>query len=468
VNEVEKYVNFEILQNQPPVITKMIVPVRVKTGSTADMVSLATDKNGDALTYKWSITGGNGTGSIANAGNKTAQFTAGSTTGKVNIELNVTDSANNIVSRATYIQVIEDQKPVISHFRLSPLSVVERSQLELKASYADRDGTIKAASYTVYAVSEEGDSLIETFDAPLGVTTYTATSDMVPGKYKVILKVTDNADNTTESSIDFTVVKANEAPTITSLTYSKSPVLPNEEVTLNVVASDADEGDSIAISWSVSSGGNIEKDPLNSDKAVFKARDVGIYTVTVIATDSHGLKAVKSVKIEVKEATLSITRSASSVKTGEMVTFPANMSSGDTSSHVIWTLVSKPEGSESVLSSSASTATLTPDKVGGYDVNATVELYGVTYRASSYVSATDPNASPDVEGVVRGPEGELLSGAQLRLYNSEDATVYDETTTTDSDGHYGFDNVPAGTYYLVIYAGDGYIAQTQVVEVGSN
>ncbi len=239
----------------------------------------------------------------------------------------------------------------------------------------------------------------------------------------------------------------------------------NEEAVLNVTVSDAD-GDDIVIEWAVDNGGNITPDATNGDKAVFSAGETGIYKVTVIAKDPDGLKSSKYVKIEVMEATLSISASARVIKTGEMATFTASMSSGESiPSSIVWTLVTKPEGSQSAITPNAATATLSPDTVGTYSVKATVLFYGVSYSDTVTLSATDESVSPDVEGTVTSVDGDTLHGAQVRLYHSTDSTIYDETAYTDEEGYYSFSEVPAGAYYLVVYGGNGYITQTQAVVV---
>jgi hypothetical protein len=285
------------------------------------------------------------------------------------------------------------------------------------------------------------------------------------GEYKIVLSVSDNNGATTSSAVyTVKVSEPNRAPVITSLSAEKVEILKGEVVNLSAVASDPD-GDAITFAWTTS-GGSVVQSSTNVDKATFSASSIGTYTITLIVSDASGLKAVKTLTINVLDVTLSTTASATNVTLGSEVTFNAKFSSGDAvSSAAIWSVLTKPSGSTAAVVANGATATLKPDVAGTYTIKVQATLYGVAYESTVSISASEVTTiTPSVDGTVTSGT-EILAGAQLRLYNKDDAAIYDATTTSDVNGYFKFDNVPAGTYYLVTYAGNGYITSTQVITI---
>jgi len=465
VNSVEKYKTFTILENKPPKITSMIVPVKVKALNTIQLRVSAKDLDSDKTpTYKWEILGTKN-GSITNANSAFATYTAPNTATEkdVKIQLTVSDGVNKVV-RIAKIKVLNNQAPQILYFDATPLSMTTAdTTITLKARYGDVDGNIKSATYLL---KDSSGSLISSFDAESSDALQSQNLDITKiGAYTLTLVVVDNDDANATEKLNIKVTKQNSAPIITSLTSNKVSLLRNEKATLNVVASDPD-GDAISVEWSVTPSATLTT---NKDKATFSAASLGTYTVTAIVTDAHGLKTSKKVTLNVVDTTLNLTASKTSVKTGESVTMTAAFSDKHTvPSDTKWSFVKKPSTSSSSLTPNGPTATFTPDVVGTYKVQAIATLNNVDYNSSTMsISATDSSTvTPDIEGVVTSSETEdSLSGVAVRLYNSTDSTLYDQTTTTDSTGKYSFSDVPSGTYYLVIYAGNDYITQTKVITV---
>ena len=73
---------------------------------------------------------------------------------------------------------------------------------------------------------------------------------------------------------------------------------------------------------------------------------------------------------------------------------------------------------------------------------------------------TVPSTAPSLSGHVRDASGNPVFGAYIQLYNAG----YSATTSSDVNGYYEFDSVPAGTYYLVVQR-DGFTLFTQVVTI---
>ncbi|MEA1983215.1 MAG: carboxypeptidase regulatory-like domain-containing protein [Campylobacterota bacterium] len=458
-NSVENFVNIEILKDAPPVITEFRVPLRTKVSQTLDLVANATEPNGQIPTYSWSAT----SGSITDADRKNAKLTVSNIVEDINVTLTVSDGVNE-VSRTRKVEVLENSAPIISYFNLRTTAVaLDNQEIELKSIFGDVDGTIEVARYIVE--DSNGTLLAEQNITRSGIQS-TMKLSLGSGTYLVYLEVSDESGSTVRSSKEeFVVAQGNAAPIITSLSATSSALLEGEETELNVVASDVD-GDAISYSWS-SEGGVVVQDTASQDKATFSALSADEYKVTVIATDTSGAKAIKVITITVSSATLSISSDATSYILGSDVTLVASMSSEHAvTSSTTWSVVEKPAASTLSIATSGVTVTVTPDAVGTYKLKADTTINGVAFSAEKSFSVQEESGDEaDLEGVVTADNGDILSGAQVRLYNKTDATLYDVTATTDSSGTYSFSEVPAGSYYLVVYAGNGYVSHTQVVEI---
>lgn len=452
---VSKFVNFTVKENTPPLVTSFIVPLKAKVSTQVKVSANAQDANSDALTYKWSSDAQ--IVLIADPSASATSVTLPNSEGNVTMTLSVSDG-DNTVSKTAKIQVVANQKPIINSISVDKLTALKGDTVTIKSSYGDPDGTVASATYKVTKPDDTNVS-------------YTAASDLKlvvdqSGTYKVSLSVTDNdAAITTSREYTISVTEPNREPVIASLSADKIELLKGEVANLTAAASDPDAGDAITFTWSAN-GGTLTSSTTNVDKATFSATTVGTYTITLIVTDKAGLKALKTLQISVFDVTLSSSASKQNVTLGEEVTFSASFSSGDAvPSAAIWSVTVRPSGSSAAINANGATATFTPDSAGTYTIKVQATLYGITYEATSSISASEATTTPpSVDGYVTSGEDTLV-GAQVRLYNKDDATIYDVTTTSDASGYFKFDNVPSGTYYLVTYAGNGYIASTQVITI---
>jgi hypothetical protein len=461
-NNVDEFISLDILKNNPPIITSFIVPLKAKVEKTIKLSSSAYDPNNQQISYEWSTTGG----TLTSPNTNTATLTLPQNATDITVTLKVSDGENEVVKTRT-ISVLANIAPTIEFFTLrTPAITQETTSLEVKAKYGDVDGQIIDAKYiiedetntTVLSTTSLGDNIVTTIPA----------SDFGAGNYKIYLEVTDNnGAKTTSQKFDLTVESPNSAPTISSLTSNSVNLLSKEITEINVAATDSD-GDNLSFSWSTS-GGTITPDTQNPDKATFSAQYPGTYTITAVVSDASGAKVLSTIDITVSDATLNLELNSSSVYVGEDVTATLSMSSGDTiPTDTTWEISAKPTESNTTVSSDGVTATITPDLAGTYTIKATVTIRGVVFEATKTLSASNipvATVDPDVEGTVTSDNGDTLSGALVRLYNKADSDIYDQTIQTDENGYYSFNDVPSGTYYLVVYAGDGYVSKTQTLEV---
>jgi len=450
-NTVNDFAQFEIEENKAPIITQMYVPSQAKAGKTIDLYASAYDPNNDEITYHWEVNNG----TLENENSKEAKLTLPDE-GNVTVTLTVSDGEHNVAKTKT-VEVIKNQPPIIQYLGIEN-SVVSDS-ITLKAYYYDTDGYIESA---VYKINDQE------YTATYGETQIDV-SNLDDGNYTVTLIVTDDNGATNSKTLSFTV-KRNHAPIITDISLTPNgTVLIGEKVQIDVVADDPD-GDAVNIQWSADKG-ELIVDPEEKNKALFSADTAGVYTVTVWAVDQNGLKSeIQKIEIYVSTANINVTVS-SPVLTNKEVNLSAELTNENNESlsydSIKWELVNKPENSTITLTSDKKEITLIPDVAGTYSVKVTITRNGIAYTKTVSFTAQDENTADTLQGTVTDENGNILSGVLVRLYNKDDASLYDEKTTTDENGQYIFTNVPNGTYYLVVYAGDGYIKQTKIITINN-
>ena len=457
-NTVDKFVNIEVLKNNPPIITEFIVPLNGKIGKSITMSANAYDPNGQSVTYRWSATAG----TVGDATKKVTSLTLPTEVQDINVTLTVSDGVNT-TERTRVINVLDNAAPVITLMNLRTTSITLSNQtIAVKSSYGDPDGYITKAIYKVKNSKGKVVALKNITQSDV-VTTWELKLTEV-GTYKLFLEITDDSNKIIRSKeATLSVEKENSAPVITSLTASSANILAGEVSTITVAATDAD-GDAVSFAWATT-GGILTEDAQNQDKVTFSADETGTYTITVIASDTNNLKSIRTIDISVQKVTMTLSTDKTSYVLGEDVTITASMSSDHAvPTSTAWSIIDKPSDSNLTLNKTGVSVTLTPDAVGIYKVQATTTINGVDFTATQSFSVQEKSLA-DVEGVVTSDNGDILNGAKVRLYNKTDATLYDVTTTTDSSGYYSFSNVPSGTYYLVVYAGNGYVRETQTLVI---
>src|SRR3990172_2407085 len=72
-----------------------------------------------------------------------------------------------------------------------------------------------------------------------------------------------------------------------------------------------------------------------------------------------------------------------------------------------------------------------------------------------------------VFGFVNDPDDEPLKGVTVTITGTDTGTEFSDSTETDEDGFYRFENLTAGDYTLT-YEKDGYQSQTQEISLEEN
>jgi len=265
--------------------------------------SASYDPDGAIISYFWDF--GDGT----NASGVTVSH-AYTDSGTYTVTLIVTDS-DNATATTTATKTILNRPPVAS-FTESAETVYTDDVIMFNASTSfDPDGTIVSYTWNF------GDGNITTMTTPIITHTYADN-----GTYTVTLTVADNDGATASTSSTKMVLNR---PPIAVFTYLPSAPYTGQIVTFNATASYDPDGSVVGYTWNFGDG-NITT-VLNPIVAHAYA-DNGTYTVTLTVTDNDGAIGVTSASITVlnRPPVASFTESATTVFTGEVISFNASAS----------------------------------------------------------------------------------------------------------------------------------------------
>jgi hypothetical protein len=127
-----------------------------------------------------------------------------------------------------------------------------------------------------------------------GGTTITWTAPASEGSHNVTVKVIDGQGGEAMDSVAISV-RANDAPTIASLTTNADWTTPSGNLQVTCSASDLDQ-DELSYDWSATAGSISGTGPVVSWTA---PPGVGTYEVTVVVTDGYGGSATKTLSASV-------------------------------------------------------------------------------------------------------------------------------------------------------------------------
>ena len=269
-------------------VANAVGPYSGNEGSAIGLSGSGTDvgTNDAIASYHWTVdatgidAGGICTISNANIANPTVACTDD---GSFKVGLTVTDDdgATSLVDEAAL--TVANVNPVADAG--GPYSGDEGSAIALTGSGTDAGANDAIASYhwTVDATGIDGGGVCTLSNANVASPTVTCTDD---GSFKVTLTVTDD-DGGASTAAEATLIVANVAPTITSLTLPLSPVPVNTPVSLSATFTDPGSNDthSASINWEAGTNGGTVTEASGSVSGSYTYLAAGIYTVVLTVSD---------------------------------------------------------------------------------------------------------------------------------------------------------------------------------------
>jgi hypothetical protein len=278
--------------NQMPVINSLSSdPSSVVPGDISRITCTASDPDGDQLSYSWSATGGNitGTSDIVN-------WTAPDAAGTYSISVTVTDGKGGVADKSYTITVtsvtkVENRLPVIDSLSASPESVEPQNRSTITCEATDPDGDPLTYSWWAKYGRIEGTGNVVTWVAPKEL-----------GKYEIEVIVRDNKYGNTVGTQTVNVT-LNEPPAIALVRAKPTTVLIEESTTITCEAEDP-EGKPLTYTWSAAEG-SISG---SGDTVTWTAPGrSGNYTIEVEVEDEKGDTDSSSVTVRVEGVKITTT-----------------------------------------------------------------------------------------------------------------------------------------------------------------
>ncbi len=277
-------------RNDPPVVSCAVAKQTILQTETTTIRANATDPDGDALTFRWSASGGKISGT-----DSTATFDATDVApGKYTVTATVADKKHE-ASCSAEITVLKRNYPPTAKLEPPSANVVQGETVNFRCVATDANNDPLTYTWTV-----DGQSL-----AAVGPQIAFGTEGRKPGTYNVKCAVSDG-EASAEATAPVTVrerIVPNQPPTIECLTTTLD-VASGGSIELRVRASDPDK-DKLSYSWSAT-GGTVSG---TGETVTFNAAKVkaGNYTVTATVDDGRGGKASCSMMVYVSER-ISVTK----------------------------------------------------------------------------------------------------------------------------------------------------------------
>lgn len=240
--------------NTPPVISSVSVPSAATGGTAVTFSAVATDADGDPLTYTWYVDNV----SIGQGVSKSYTFTK---KGTYKVKVSVTDGTVTVTSAESTVTV-PNQSPVIGTVTVPGTGTVGTA-VTFSASATDADGD--ALTYTWFAGTIQ-----------IGTGASINWTPTAGGTFSITVRVSDGTANVTSQP---KTIAVNTKPTVT-ITVSPAAPQSGQLVTLTAVATDADN-DTLTYEWYIQ---NVKQ---TGTTAVISwtPSSAGTYTVEVRVTD---------------------------------------------------------------------------------------------------------------------------------------------------------------------------------------
>jgi hypothetical protein len=279
----------------------------------SEITCVASDIDGDNLTYEWSANGG----SISGEGS-TVTWIAPDAVGTYSITVAVSDGNGSQSTSYLSIEVVATHEPIIKDLIFTPQdSDPERLQVRrgeicnIECVASDQDGDVLSYEWSANRGSISGEGPVVTWTAP-----------PADGTYNITVVVTDGRDGESKGSLTIDV-KTNHRPIIEKLIIipedrddfnpraSPPKIMMGTSCEIECRASDPDD-DELSYEWSIEAArdwtavGSIDED---DDVAVWTAPlRLSHVIVTVTVSDGSGAKDTDSIVFHVVTSTCILTK----------------------------------------------------------------------------------------------------------------------------------------------------------------
>ena len=284
-----------MLANHRPAITGLEAPERVLPLGICQIMCTASDRDGDELSYNWSASGGNisGTGASVN-------WTAPDSEGFYDVTVWVTDGRGVEVMKQITIIVRANTSPSINSLVADADWTTPSGSLQMACNATDPDGDELSYEWTATEGDISGMGVVVNWTAPEEI-----------GVYHVTVVVTDDYGSSDTSTLH-TIVATGQPPIIEALlitkdryghcylkTYSwgyKVGQGQKYDIGCNV----SDTSGEVSYNWSCDDG-EISEISEDSSMITWTAPNkyVEITRVTVIVSDMAGNMASKNISLNV-------------------------------------------------------------------------------------------------------------------------------------------------------------------------
>ncbi|MFW6102086.1 MAG: Ig-like domain-containing protein [Chloroflexota bacterium] len=278
-----------MLANHQPVITSLEAPERVLPSGTCQIVCTASDRDGDNLSYNWSASGGNISGTRASV-----NWTAPDSAGAYNVTVSVTDGYGGEVVKQVTIIVRVNRSPTITSLVADAEWTLPSGSIQVTCTASDPDGDELSYEWSTTGGDISGTGAAVNWTAPEAI-----------GIHNIMVVVRDGHGSSDTDSLTISVA-TEQPPIIEDLLitadhcYLKTNTSPykvgkGQEYHIECVVADADT--ELSYDWSCDDG------EISGDGSMITWTAPNEYvertSVTVIVSDISGNMATKNVYLTV-------------------------------------------------------------------------------------------------------------------------------------------------------------------------